>query len=298
MLARTLLLALLVFAAATRAAEYDPISQDTPNIDPEYPPAISELAIPSAGQTMAGLLYQANGAGPHPTVVLLHGLPGNEKNLDIAQVLRRAGFNVLFFQYRGAWGSQGSYALTQLADDALAVLTWLRDPANARSYRIDPTRLSTLGHSAGGFASLAIGSRDQGLACVGAMAPANFGLIAAGIRANDPASLEFLAYADSLFMLEGFNGKSMRRELMAAAPETIDTTTFGAGLRGKSVLMVVGKEDNVTPSALMFDPVVAAYRQQSGLQLSSHKISGDHSFSATRLQLTRLILDWMLRDCR
>ena len=39
-------------------------------------------------------------------VLLLHGFPGNEKNLDLAQDLRADGFNVLFFHYRGAWGSE------------------------------------------------------------------------------------------------------------------------------------------------------------------------------------------------
>ena len=32
----------------------------------------------------------AAGAGPHPTMLLLHGLPGNERNLDLAQAARRA----------------------------------------------------------------------------------------------------------------------------------------------------------------------------------------------------------------
>jgi len=47
-------------------------------------------------------VYVAAGAGPHPAVVLLHGFPGNEKTLDLAQDVRRAGWNVLYFNYRGA----------------------------------------------------------------------------------------------------------------------------------------------------------------------------------------------------
>ena len=33
-------------------------------------------------------------------MILLHGFPGNERNLDSPQALRRAGMNVLFFDYR------------------------------------------------------------------------------------------------------------------------------------------------------------------------------------------------------
>ena len=50
--------------------------RDTPP-DPDFPPAIEELAISSDGARMPGLIYIANGEGPHPTVVLLHGFPGH-----------------------------------------------------------------------------------------------------------------------------------------------------------------------------------------------------------------------------
>ena len=108
------------------------------------------------GSRLSGILYLANGLGPHPTVVLLHGLPGNEKNLDLAQVMRRAGFNVLFFHYRGAWGSEGDYLISRQPEDVAAAIGFLRE--NAVRYRIDVNAISLLGHSLGGYAALAAGS--------------------------------------------------------------------------------------------------------------------------------------------
>jgi esterase/lipase len=57
---------------------------------------------------MYGLLYLAQGKGPHATVLFLHGFPGNEKNIDLAQAVRRAGFNALVFYYRGPSAVMGS----------------------------------------------------------------------------------------------------------------------------------------------------------------------------------------------
>ncbi|MDO8912512.1 MAG: hypothetical protein Q8N10_08825 [Phenylobacterium sp.] len=37
---------------------------------------------------------------------------GNEKNLDLAQAVRRAGWNAVTFNYRGSWGSPGPSATT------------------------------------------------------------------------------------------------------------------------------------------------------------------------------------------
>ena len=56
------------------------------------------------------------------TVVLLHGLPGNEQNLDLAQAIRRAGWNVLTLHYRGAWGSPGQFSLQHVLEDADAAV--------------------------------------------------------------------------------------------------------------------------------------------------------------------------------
>ncbi|MEL6781085.1 MAG: hypothetical protein AAFO51_01820, partial [Pseudomonadota bacterium] len=67
--------------------DYDPLTQD-PELSVAFPPALEELNFQSQGARLNGLIYVANGEGPHPTVVLLHGYPGNEKNLDLAQDLR------------------------------------------------------------------------------------------------------------------------------------------------------------------------------------------------------------------
>src|SRR5919201_4500441 len=78
-----------------------------PPPDPTFPAAMGWPDISSHGAKLYSVIYIAAGAGPHPTVLMLHGFPGNEKNLDLAHSIRRAGWNVLVPFYRGAWGSGG-----------------------------------------------------------------------------------------------------------------------------------------------------------------------------------------------
>ena len=52
------------------------------------------ILIPGRRGRLLSVLYTAGGEGPHPTVLLLHGIPGCERNLDLAQALRRAGRSV------------------------------------------------------------------------------------------------------------------------------------------------------------------------------------------------------------
>ncbi|MEM8943307.1 MAG: alpha/beta fold hydrolase [Pseudomonadota bacterium] len=273
------------------------LTQD-PIISEEHPATVVELQIPSSGTLMPAHIYLAEGPGPHPTVVFLHGIPGNERNLDIAQNLRRFGFNTLFFHYRGAWGAGGSYRITQLPDDALAVLDFLRGEEKQQELRVDTDALSLLGHSLGGYTALAAGSRDLHTSCVVALAPANVALWKDQVSAGGPQIDRLSAYADSLFMLHGLSGERLKEELAFADREQLDTTAFGVGLSGKSVLLMVGEDDQATPPESMFDPVVAAYSKAEGIDLMSIKVPGDHSFSRGRVGLSRAVMRWMDSRCR
>src|SRR5579862_1167515 len=87
-----------------------------PPADAAHPAKLAVLHIPTHGVLINGIVYQPSGAGPHPTLVICHGFPGNEKNLDLAQAVRRAGWNAVTFNYRGSWGSPGAFRLAQNLD--------------------------------------------------------------------------------------------------------------------------------------------------------------------------------------
>jgi len=72
---------------SVESQEYDPVTMDPPEYDKKFPPLILEAPkeLMSSGKRLNGIIYLAQGQGPHPTVLLLHGLPGNERNLDLTQ---------------------------------------------------------------------------------------------------------------------------------------------------------------------------------------------------------------------
>lgn len=97
------------------------------------------VTFDSAGHRLVGTLYLARGAAPKPTVLLVHGCPGLEKNLDLAAALRDRGRNALVFRYRGCWGSEGPYDLRTIPGDVTAAVDHLQsgeyptvDPGAAR----------------------------------------------------------------------------------------------------------------------------------------------------------------------
>ena len=143
-----LMLALNVSALAAAQELKRSVLIDPPP-DIRYPARLEAVWIPSGGVRMNGVIYLAAGAQPHPTAVILHGLPGNEQNLDLAQTLRSVGFNVLTFHYRGSWGSPGRSSLGNGVEDGRAALEFLEDATNVAKFSIDPKRLLLIGHSYG-----------------------------------------------------------------------------------------------------------------------------------------------------
>ncbi|MEM9172801.1 MAG: alpha/beta fold hydrolase [Pseudomonadota bacterium] len=292
LLVLTALTVLLVGCASGSKDAFDPVSMDLVELDPNFPPTNVELAFNSGGASLPAYLMVANGRGPHPTVVLLHGYPGNEKNLDLAQSLRRAGFNVLFMHYRGAWGAQGDYSLRQLPQDAVAALQFLR--AKGREHRVDALRLSLVGHSMGGFAALKAGSQDARLDCVVGLAASNPGEYAAR---TDEQLDRFAVYTDGLFMLKNFSGNKAVSELRAFSRQ-LDLRSAATGLGGKSVLLVAGGNDSVVPPDVQ-SRLAAAFEANPRVNLTSMIIPGaDHSFAGHRQQLQRTVVGWLSNNCR
>jgi len=264
-----------------------PQAARAPAFDAANPPGLVEMSFDVAGSRVNGIVYTANGAGPHPTVVLLHGLPGNERNLDMAQELRRQGFNVLFFHYRGAWGSEGDFSLAHVIEDVAGATAYLR--ANAASLRTDPEKILLVGHSMGGFAALQGAARDPEIKCVGALAPGDFGAMAAQAEQADVAA-GFAASIDAMEMLKGAGGKAMVADILANR-DAYMLANLAPQMTGKSVLIVFGDKDDVTPPATAM-AVAAAYKATPGVKVSGVELSGDHSFSWSRKELTDTVIDW------
>lgn len=149
----TNLLFLFAFFIATNAfAQSDSIVLRDIAWDNSSPAGIIELAIPSGNSVMQGFIYKANGGQKHPTLLLLHGYPGNERNLDLAQVVRAHGWNVIYFNYRGSWGSQGKFSFKNCVEDVVNVVGFCKKYQD--SLQIDTSNIVLFGHSMGGWVCL------------------------------------------------------------------------------------------------------------------------------------------------
>jgi pimeloyl-ACP methyl ester carboxylesterase len=277
-----LVLCLLAGAAATPAQVPAAVSSDPP-ADPTHPAKMTVLHIPSHGLLINGVAYHPSGAGLHPTLVICHGLPGNEKNLDLAQAVRRAGWNAITFNYRGSWGSPGNFRFAQNLEDAPAVLAYLRDPVNAAKLGIDTRRIVLAGHSMGGWVVAHTAAKDPAL--LGAI------LISAADMsrsADSPRDRAVAMMADNMEALAGVTAESMADEVRANA-QSFRLENAIPGLVSMP-LLVITSDDGLAPAA---KALVAAIEAKGGKKVATKHFATDHSYSDRRIALEGEIITWL-----
>ncbi len=270
-------------AAKAKPASIPAAIYSDPLPDKAHPARSEVLHVPSGGVEINALVYVAAGIGPHPTLVLCHGWPGNEKNLDLAQAVRRAGWNVVTFNYRGSWGSPGTFHFAQNPQDAKAVLAYIRVPANAAKLGIDPKRIALMGHSMGGWVSTIAGSEDPDLLGVGLISAANMGYM----RGADRAGIVKMA-SENAETLAGTSPELMADELVANH-EQFDFMRTAQGLT-LHPLLVLSSDDGLAPQT---DALVAAVKKAGGTRITAIHAATDHSWSDHRIFLEAQVINWL-----
>jgi pimeloyl-ACP methyl ester carboxylesterase len=276
-------LASLSMALSAAVAQSVPAAIFTdPPADSAHPAAMTTLHIPSHGVLINGIVYRPSGAGPFPTLVICHGLPGNEKNLDLAQAVRRAGWNAVTFNYRGSWGSPGVYRFAQNIEDADAVLAYLRDPANAARLSVDPKRIAIAGHSMGGWVTAHVAAHDHAL--IGAI------LISAGDMGeigSQPRDKVVVLMADNRESLNTTADAMVDEVIANAKAFSFDVTVDGLV---PVPLLVLSADDGLAPSTEKLAKEIAA---KGGTKVTSIHAATDHSWSDHRIYLESTIINWL-----
>ena len=272
---------LLIFTALAAAQSVPPAIFTDPPADKAHPAKMTVIHIPTHGLLINGVVYSPTGAGPHPTIVICHGLPGNEKNLDLAQALRRAGWNAVTFNYRGSWGSPGNFRFAQNLEDANAVLAYLR--ANASTLGVDTRRIVLAGHSMGGWVVAHTAAQDHAL--IGAILISASDMGRSGTR---PPDRLLKSMADDLESLNGTTAETMAAELRDNA-QAFRMENAAAGLAPLPLLALTA-DDGLAPDATA---LVKAIEAKGGHQATVKHFATDHSFSDHRIALESEIINWL-----
>jgi len=263
--------------------------------DKANPAAMQSFQLPSHGALLNGFVYVAAGAGPHPTVILLHGFPGNERNLDLAQSIRSAGWNVMYFDYRGSWGSPGDFSFTHCIEDTRSAIAYLRDEGKVAKLRSDPKTIVLIGHSMGGFVALQAGALDPAMKAVVTISAADLGTSrfqAVAADQKDPFTRGLAAglAAEGMAPLAGTTPELLASEVLANANKWNFVNL--APKFATRPLLVITSDDGLTAPNEAF---VEAVKKSGNREVNAVHIPTDHSYSDHRVALQQTVLEELAR---
>ncbi len=241
------------------------------------PAGMKELNIPSEGSLLQGLIYKANGTGKHPTLLLLHGYPGNERNLDLAQVVRAKGWNVIYFNYRGSWASQGKFSFMHCVEDVVNVVKYCEQ--NQDDLQIDPSNIVLFGHSMGGW--ICLKAIQQLPAVKKGFALSTWNMARDLKNINDISQLPNIE--DSYFVLNT-PAKEIYRPVIEN-PAQYDLVLNAKTLAKKEIMMLDEHAQN--------KDIVDAIRKENPVGFDYQVWETDHGFTNKRVSLMNLLLEFL-----
>jgi pimeloyl-ACP methyl ester carboxylesterase len=277
-------------AALSQTADLPRALFADPPRDAAHPARMEAVRIASHGQMMNVVIYHAAGAGPHPAALLIHGLPGNEQNLDLAQVLRRAGWTVFTYHYRGSWGSEGTFSVPGVEEDADAMLAAMRK--DAAHWNIDPKRMVVVGHSLGGFAAAHAGAANPDVLASVLLAPWDPAVDAAffgGLTGKARADMAEQAFDDMPGRLVGKTPLELADDI-AAHGAAWGLAGNAQSLAGRPLLVVTARRDSPSCKVPNLRPALDKAAAKSVVYV---EYDADHAFNETRMALEAQVLSFL-----
>lgn len=255
-----------------------------------YRPDMHGILIHGKRGRLLSVLYTAAEPGVHPTVLLLHGIPGCERNLDLAQALRRVGFHVMTFHYSGSWGSDGDYSLAHNLEDANTILDFILQD---ETYGFDKRQIYAVGHSMGGFVCGQLSAKRAEIRRAVLLMPCDIGRLPQ-IAQEDPAASRVIREVldDSAGWLVGTSGEALWQEAMAHS-EDFRLENVAAALAKKPVLCIGGTLDIYTPPAMHCDPLLQAIQRTGGKVFQRIDYPTDHFFADYRLTVAGAVAEFL-----
>jgi len=288
-------LAALMFLGLAAPAQAEPRFSPIPKAviadparDPVHPADMAAFAVPTGGVAVNAMMYLASGDQPHPTMLMLHGFPGNETNIDLMQAVRRAGWNVMRINYRGSWGSPGRFSFANARADGEAAVAFLRDPANVAKYHIDPARIVVAGHSMGGFMAADAAAADPKVAGAILIDAWDIGKEKAEITSLATREAAVAAMRPDTVPLAGTSAELLVKEIEATAVK-LDLEALSARIAARPLLLI-GAEHAGAPTTRK---LAAAARAAQATALTETYVDTDHSFSDARIALAAEVVRWL-----
>jgi len=264
------------------------LKNETPWGDKPFRPDLQGAVLEGARGRILVTIYRTGGEGKHPTILLAHGIPGVEKNLDLAQGLRRVGFHVVTFHYSGSWNSAGDYGIDHCLEDAETVLEYIK---NDTEMNFDTEKLYVVGHSMGCFIAAHLAAKHPELKAAVTIAPCDMG---EGMMSEKGRGQMKAIFESAAPWLSGTTAEALYAET-EQKQERYQLSALAEKLKEMPMYCINAKLDEECSADVHVIPWVTAVNNAGGKAEQEEWVT-DHSFSDMRNELIEAVAKYLIKQ--
>lgn len=256
------------------------------------------IELRSNGNKLDAKFYSANQVVSQPTLILLHGFPGNANSpYGLADRLFKSGINILVFNYEGSFNSEGTFSWENCMTDIGAAISFLRQGKNIELFSIDTSKIIVCGCSQGAALALSAAVHNTEIKNIIAVAGGNDLSIYLQKMNRDPAYRTALEKRIATSGKPNIKGDSIYIhkyfEQIIPNYEYFDLIKNAEKLKDKEILFITGWLDTTIP---MEEFIIPTYRNLKTLYpkfISIKALETDHYFTNARDELANSIIEWV-----
>lgn len=293
-----ILILVIMFSVVSCSPSSSPVDAERLSFafNAEFRAEMIPLSFKSHGDELKGYFTRGIGKGLRPTVILLHGFPGNNRDvLGLAEIIPQAGWNALVFNYRGLYASEGLGTPMNSQEDVLEAVGFLKKKETIQKFNIDHDKIYLAGYSYGGCQSVIAGAAEPSIKGVIFIAGADINLLMKEVEEDTELGKmlkEMLRQEYSNPDVRGPDFDSMVNDIIAVR-EKFDIVRHASQIADKNILLIGGWGDT---QATLENHIVPFYRalQKAGAQnLTPVLLDDDHGFKKECLHLHKIIASWL-----
>jgi uncharacterized protein len=255
------------------------------------------LTFDSAGSQIVGYFYAANAPGS-PTLVFTQGFMETGDIWAIGKTLSHQGINVLMFDFRGCFRSEGKQGLIHSQEDIGAAISFLSSKQMTDEYHIDATKIVLGGHSYGGHMSMVYAIHHPEIRRVITISGGDLGILAELLQTNPDLRKTYADLFQSIKRPKGpilFEYEDPIEELMEKQ-SFFSIFAQTEKLSHTDILMTGGLDDQVVSIEDYLLPLYRRIRANKGQKIVFKIYQTNHSYRNVSSELLEDVITWINRN--
>ena len=217
--------------------------------------------------------------------LFLPGVPGTDRNEDLAEMLCFDGYRVLCLSFSGTCGSEGIYSLTHALEDSETAYNYLNAPC--------PGGVHVFGHSMGGFIAAHTAAAHPQTKSLILMFPCDIGRLPIWDDESIMTSYVVKDYLDNHApMLSGVSSEQLIGEIYVNA-QSFSLVNLAPALSRIPTLIIGGSSDHYAPPRLNCAPLFDSLCRISGSKAVYKEFDTGHFGADCRGLISIAISDFL-----